>query len=83
MVISRKKQFNYVLNIDYPIIGKKKTKMKYSFANAKPVNLRKIDYWFRVGQCGLHKGDFKPTLREIRGRADERKKSCKELSKAF
>lgn len=24
MVISRKKQFNYVLNIDYPIIGKKK-----------------------------------------------------------
>lgn len=47
-------------------------KKKYSFANAKPVNLRKIDYWFRVGQCGLHKGDFKPTLREIRGRAAER-----------
>ena len=56
-------------------------KKKYSFTNAKPVNLRKIDYWFRVGQCGLHKGDFKPTLREIRGRAAER--ACSELTKAF
>lgn len=56
---------------------------KYSFANAKPVPFGKIDYWFRVGQCGLHKGDFKPTLREIRGRVAEKKKSSKELSKAF
>ena len=56
---------------------------KYSFTNAKPVNLRKIDYWFRVGQCGCHKTDFKPTLREIRGRVAEKKKSSKELSKAF
>ena len=57
--------------------------MKYSFANAKPVPFGKIDYWFRVGQCGLHKGDFKPTLREIRGRATERKRACSELTKAF
>lgn len=57
--------------------------MKYSFTNAKPVNLRKIDYWLCVEQCGCHKSDFKPTLREIRGRAAERKKSSKELSKAF
>lgn len=41
-------------------------KMKYSFANAKPVNLRKIDYWFRVGQCGCHKTDYKPNLRDKR-----------------
>lgn len=54
-------------------------KKKYSFA----INLRKIDYWFRVGQCGCHKTDFKPTLREIRGRVAEKKKSSKELSKAF
>lgn len=26
MVISRKKQFNYVLNLDYPIIGNKSSK---------------------------------------------------------
>lgn len=57
--------------------------MKYSFAKSKPVNLRKIDYWFRVGQCGLHEGDFKPTLREIRGRTAERRKACKEITKAF
>lgn len=57
--------------------------MKCSFANAKPVNLRKIDYWFRVGQCGLHKIDFKPTLREIRGRAAEKKRECKKISKVF
>ena len=30
-------------------------KKKYSFANAKPVPFGKIDYWFRVGQCGCHK----------------------------
>ena len=36
---------------------------KYSFANAKPVNLRKIDYWFRVNQCGCHKTGYKPNLR--------------------
>jgi hypothetical protein len=58
-------------------------KKKYSFTNAKPVNLRKIDYWFRVGQCGCHKSDFKPTLREIRGRAAERRRACKEITKAF
>ena len=40
--------------------------MRYSYANTKPVNLRKIDYLLRVGQCGLHKGDFKPTLRDKR-----------------
>lgn len=57
--------------------------MKYSFANAKPVPFGKIDYWFRVGQCGCHKTDYKPTLREIRGRVAEKKKSSKELSKAF
>ena len=57
--------------------------MKYSFINAKPANLGKIDYWFRVGQCGFHEGDFKPTLREIRGRASERRRACKEISKAF
>lgn len=57
--------------------------MKYSFANAKPFNLRKIDYWFRVNQCGCHKSDFKPTLREIRGRVAERKRACSELTKAF
>lgn len=56
---------------------------KYSFTNAKPVNLRKIDYWFRVGQCGCHKSDSNPTLREIRGRAAERKRACRELTKAF
>ena len=54
-------------------------KKKYSFA----INLRKIDYWFRVGQCGCHKSDFKPTLREIRGRAAERKRACSVLIKAF
>lgn len=35
--------------------------MKCSFANAKPVNLRKIDYWARVGQCeikGAARGKF-------------------------
>lgn len=58
-------------------------KKKYSFANAKPVPFGKIDYWFRVGQCGCHKSDFKPTLREIRGRAAERKRACSELTKAF
>lgn len=41
-------------------------KKKYSFTNAKPVNLRKIDYWFRVGQCGCHKTDYKPNLRDKR-----------------
>ena len=40
--------------------------MKYSFINAKPVNLRKIDYWLRVGQCGCHKTDYKPNLRDKR-----------------
>lgn len=39
--------------------------------------------WLRVGQCGCHKTDYKPTLREIRGRVAEKKKSSKELSKAF
>lgn len=58
-------------------------KKKYSFANAKPVPFGKIDYWFRVGQCGLHKIEFEPTLREIRGRAAERKMACSELTKAF
>ena len=58
-------------------------KKKYSFANAKPVPFGKIDYWFRVGQCGCHKTDCKPTLREIRGRATERKRACRELTKAF
>lgn len=57
--------------------------MKCSFANAKPVNLRKIDYWARVGQRGLHKIDFKPTLGEIRGRAAEKKRTSRELTKAF
>ena len=33
--------------------------------------------------CSCHKTDFKPTLREIRGRVAEKKKSSKELSKAF
>ena len=37
-------------------------KKKYSFANATPVPFGKIDYLFRVGQCGLHKIDFDPTL---------------------
>mgnify|MGYP007108735289 CR=1 FL=1 len=54
-------------------------KKKYSFA----INLGKIDYWLRVGQCGCHKVDFKPTLREIRGRAAEKKRACSELTKAF
>ena len=58
-------------------------KKKYSFANAKPVPFGKIDYWFRVNQCGCHKVDFKPTLREIRGRAAEKKRACSELTKAF
>ena len=40
--------------------------MKYSYANAKLVNLRKIDYWLRVGQCGCHKTDYKPNLRDKR-----------------
>ena len=57
--------------------------MKYSFINAKPANLGKIDYWFRVGQCGCHKTDYKPTLREIRGRVAEKKRACSELTKAF
>lgn len=57
--------------------------MKYSFANAKPVPFGKIDYRFRVNQCGCHKTDYKPTLREIRGRAAERKRACSELTKAF
>ena len=40
--------------------------MKYSYANAKPVNLRKIDYWLRVGQCGCHKTDYEPNLMDKR-----------------
>lgn len=38
-------------------------KKKYSFANAKPFPFGKIDYWFRVGQCGCHKTDYKQNLR--------------------
>lgn len=41
-------------------------KKKYSFANAKPVPFGKIDYWFRVGQCGCHKTDYKPNLMDKR-----------------
>lgn len=41
-------------------------KKKYSFANAKPVPFGKIDYWFRVNQCGCHKSDYKPNLRDKR-----------------
>lgn len=37
-------------------------KKKYSFA----INLRKIDYWFRVSQCGCHKTGYKPNLRDKR-----------------
>lgn len=40
--------------------------MKYSFANAKPVPFGKIDNWLRVGQCGCHKTDYKPNLRDKR-----------------
>ena len=41
-------------------------KKKYSFTNAKPVPFGKIDYWFRVNQCGCHKTDYKPNLRDKR-----------------
>ena len=61
--------------------------MKYSFANAKPVPFGKIDYWFRVNQCGCHKTDYKPNLRdkrkfnaELKRRAREKFSSISNLS---
>lgn len=41
-------------------------KKKYSFASAKPFPFGKIDYWFRVGQCGCHKSDYKLNLKDKR-----------------
>lgn len=61
--------------------------MKYSFTNAKPVPFGKIDYWFLVGQCGCHKTDYKPNLRdkrkfnaELKRRAREKFSSISNLS---
>lgn len=41
-------------------------KKKYSFTKAKPFPFGKIDYWYRVGQCGCHKTDYKPNLKDKR-----------------
>lgn len=50
--------------------------MKYSYANAKPVNLSKIDYWLRVGQCGCHKTDYEPNLMDKRKFMAELRRYC-------
>ena len=61
--------------------------MKYSFTNANPVPFVKIDYCFLVGQCGCHKTDYKPNLRdkrkfnaELKRRAREKFSSISNLS---
>lgn len=41
-------------------------KKKYSFTKAKSFTLGKIEYWFRVNQCGCHKTDYKPNLKNKR-----------------
>lgn len=58
-------------------------KKKYSFANAKPVPFGKIDYWFRVGQCGCHKTDYKPNLRDKRKFMAELRRDSNIMLKLF
>ena len=62
-------------------------KKKYSFANAKPVPFGKIDYWFRVGQCGCrktdYKTDYKPNLRDKRKFMAELRRYSNVMIKTF
>ena len=51
--------------------------MKPSFRNGK------IDYWFRVGQCGCHKTDYKPNLRDKRKFMAELRRDSNIMIKIF
>lgn len=58
-------------------------KKKYSFTNAKPVPLGKIDYCFRTGQCGCHKTDYEPNLRDRRKRLFQMRIERNIMAKTF
>lgn len=58
-------------------------KKKNSFVTSKPVPLGKIDFWFRVGQCGCHKTDYKPNLKDKRKFMDELRRESNIMIKLF
>lgn len=55
-------------------------KKEYSFANAKPVNLGKIDYWRRIGLFG-YKPARTSNLKELRKFMESFRKDRKEMDK--
>lgn len=78
------KEIKYMLGDLVRLVGGgRRMKKKYSFANAKPVLFGKIDYWFRVGQCGCHKTDYKPNLRDKRKFMAELRRDSNIMIKIF
>ena len=45
--------------------------------------IRKINYWYRVGQCGCHKTDYKPNIKDRRKFLDGLRRECNIMIKLF